>query len=239
MMPEQNTDAEPDGPITQADMDAMREREEALPDTEWTLDVRVGCVAVYEGEQINCLSLDASFFLFYRHGTWVKDAEGRGWIVDETDVAKATFIAHSRTDQRRLRIALIAANARIAEHEINAEIDIDTLKARIAELEAEIRDEYRPRIAQRDMFRERIAKLEEGLSRIREYLDMPIRRSLNTALINTIDGLLHKEEGISKEAFTQHLEETSKRVAKMQPWERNVITGTPPPLPGEGEEDEM
>ena len=45
--------------------------DELLRGGPWVYDERVGCVAVYKGPHVNCLSGVEGRAIYYRHGKWV------------------------------------------------------------------------------------------------------------------------------------------------------------------------
>lgn len=57
-------------------------------------DVRVGCVAVYLGEQRNCLCEAGDWYVYYKPGKYELDPEtgSHNWTVDPKDVADAQFL---------------------------------------------------------------------------------------------------------------------------------------------------
>ena len=57
----------------------------------WRVDVRTGCVAVYQGAQQNCLDGIEDSFLFYRQWPW--DEDNKEYRVNEQDIADAYRIA--------------------------------------------------------------------------------------------------------------------------------------------------
>lgn len=61
----------------------------------WIADVRVGCVAVYTGEKVNCIDESQGRRLYYANGYQLKDENGDfvGWEVEPEKVANAHLIA--------------------------------------------------------------------------------------------------------------------------------------------------
>lgn len=57
----------------------------------WRYDERTGMVAVYPGEELNCLDLPADSFIYVRH--WERKADGNGFEVIEEDCAVGRMIA--------------------------------------------------------------------------------------------------------------------------------------------------
>lgn len=123
------------------------------------------------------------------------DREGYKWAIDHgnrcvrTDLprlAKALQAANARKaaltteflpqilhgDEAHRRWLTEAFNAWVKGEKIPAVFGkgiAETLKARLVELEVEIRDEYKPRVAQRDLLRNRVEKLEEGLRELETH----------------------------------------------------------------------
>lgn len=57
----------------------------------WRLDARPGCVAVYDGEERNCLDAPTHTFIFFRMG--IQEPDPVGWKVAERDIADAKLIS--------------------------------------------------------------------------------------------------------------------------------------------------
>lgn len=60
----------------------------------WNYDERVGCVAVYAGPKLNCLSGSNRFAIYYRSGKPVMDDNDlqTGWLIPARYIANAHFI---------------------------------------------------------------------------------------------------------------------------------------------------
>ena len=69
----------------------------------FTLDIRVGCVAVYAGEKRHCLDgFHSDSFIFYRPGYWKKGQ----WNVRVKDVTLARKIVAALNNHNKLIVAL-------------------------------------------------------------------------------------------------------------------------------------
>jgi hypothetical protein len=82
------------------ELNEIKERCEMATPGPWIYDERVGFVAVYHGEQANCISETEDRRLYYANGFHVDDKNGKfdHWEVDPQDCADAEFIAHARQD---------------------------------------------------------------------------------------------------------------------------------------------
>lgn len=65
------------------------------------LDVRIGCVAVYYGEKINCFSdlPDRPDLMFYASGKW--DDKKNGWVLSWRKIlsAKLVYLLNRRAER--------------------------------------------------------------------------------------------------------------------------------------------
>lgn len=86
-------------PLTDTELQAIRERADKATPGEWLPDERPGYVAVYAGLRRNCLDLPMEAFIFYRGG---KHDKKHFWSIDPQSLADADFVAHARTDIPRL-----------------------------------------------------------------------------------------------------------------------------------------
>lgn len=82
----------------------------------WRYDERTGMVAVYSGEELNCLDLPSDSFIYVRH--WERKAEGLGFEVIEEDcaigrlVAAAPELLEALKDVQAMRRAALQADER-------------------------------------------------------------------------------------------------------------------------------
>lgn len=131
--------------------------------SEWIVDERSGCVAVYRAPMVDCLDRDSSFFEFYAHGTVV---EGGGWELDPKYVEAAKMIAQVLNERdaavaraEKAEAALEGFKADVTSHADNEEILANRVNARDAELR-EIESERDALQAERDAAIERAEKAE-------------------------------------------------------------------------------
>lgn len=94
----QRVDDYKEQPISFKEIKEVEELGGAATPGPWLYDERVGCVAVYPGEQVNCMSdLDDDRKVYYKHGYWVDGGNGGHWEVEPQKLADARFISESRT----------------------------------------------------------------------------------------------------------------------------------------------
>jgi hypothetical protein len=84
----------------------------------WNCDKRVGCVAVYAGEKVNCMS-DLGEKLFYDDGYKKHNADGSWeWEVSEKSIANARLISAAPDMYEALNLLRDAIN----DAEINSSV---------------------------------------------------------------------------------------------------------------------
>jgi hypothetical protein len=71
-----------------------------MSEKKYIFDLRVGCVAVYEGPKRNCLSLPLEAFLYYRNGS--QDENG-DWQIDQKYIDEAKMIADALNKQQGIK----------------------------------------------------------------------------------------------------------------------------------------
>jgi len=118
----------------------------------WTYDERVGCIAVYSGEKVNCFDNEDIHerALFYKSGYQKKEPGcSIRWETKPQDQHDGRFIAHAREDVIFLLEELYAANARerhLALQNVNDTMSYDSTIIAMARVVDQITQEKNEQI---------------------------------------------------------------------------------------------